>query len=117
MVIIGEEGLEKGTLIIAQNASRIFDITHEDAEGNVIDHSQSTAKMAVQSKKGHWQMDECVTCAADKIRVSIPPSVTKEIPAGKHNWDIFVTTSQGEQIRLVFGEAKVCDTYAMDEVE
>lgn len=113
--IIGAEGGEKIELRLPQGETRTFDLFHVDDEtGRVVDHSQSTANMAIQSKKGHWQLDECVTCGAESIRVNIPASITKELPAGEHNCDLFVTNAQGSRTRLLFGKAKVYDTYAMD---
>ena len=61
-MIIGDEGLENVDVKIPQGASRYFTITHKDADGNVVDHSQSTAKMAFVGKDGNIQLDECCTC-------------------------------------------------------
>ena len=61
-MIIGDEGRENVDLKIPQGTSLNFTITHKDADGNVVDHSQSTAKMAFVGKDGNIQLDECCTC-------------------------------------------------------
>lgn len=113
---IGAKGLAEVNLTIPQATSLTFDVVHTDEEGNVFDHSSSTARMAFQTKDKQttYQMDECVSCAADKIRVTIPASMTEELPLGKMLWDIIVTTDSGEQVRLCYGNVNVVDTYALD---
>ena len=114
---IGAKGLQEVNLTIPQATSLTFDVVHTDEEGDVFDHSSSTAKMAFQTKDKQttYQMDECVSCEADKIRVTIPASMTEELPLGKMLWDIIVTTESGEQVRLCYGNVNVVDTYAFDE--
>ena len=114
---IGGKGLADVNLTIPQNTSLTFDVVHTDDEGNVIDHSQSTLHMAIQTKdkKVTYVMDSCCTADSEKIRVSIPASQSEMIPLGKHNWDLLVTTELGEQIRVLYGNATVIDTYALDE--
>lgn len=114
---IGAKGLQEVNLTIPQATSLTFDVVHTDEEGNVFDHSSSTARMAFQTrdKQTTYVMDECVSCAADKIRVTIPASMTAELQPGKMLWDIIVTTYSGEQVRLCYGNVNVVDTYAFDE--
>lgn len=116
-VVIGAKGLEEVTLVIPQSTSLTFDVIHEDENGEAIDHSQSTAKMAFQTKDKSrtWHMDECCTCTSEKIRVTIPATITESLPVSKLVWDLFVITTLGEQIRLCFGDVQMADTYAMDE--
>lgn len=114
---IGSKGLVEANITIPQSTSLTFDIVHKDDEGNVIDHSGSTAHMAFQSKdkKTTYDMDSCCACTADRIRVTIPASMSDDLPLGKLLWDIIVTTAFGEQIRLCYGTVNVVDTYALDE--
>lgn len=115
---IGSKGLQEVNLTIPQKTSLTFDIVHKDSDDNVIDHSESTAHMAFQSKdkKTTWVMDSCVACDVELIRVSIPASMTESLPLGKLAWDLIVTTPMGEQVRLCYGSVNVVDTYALDEV-
>ena len=114
---IGSKGLAEVNLTIPQDTSLTFDVVHEDDEGNVIDHSHSTIHMALQTKDKSttYDMDSCCAGDADKIRVTIPASLTVDLPLGKLNWDMIVTTSLGEQVRACYGVATIVDTYALDE--
>lgn len=117
MIVIGDKALEEAELILNQNETRTFNLEHIDKNGDVIDHSSSTARMRLQSsdKSVNYVMDSCCTCTSEGVRVNIPASMTGSIPVGKYNWDMFVVTELGEQVRLLEGKAKVGDTYAMDE--
>lgn len=114
---IGAKGLAEVNLVLPQDTSLTFDVIHKDSDGNVIDHSASTVNMALQTKDKAttYDMDACCTSASDKIRVAIPASLTETLPLGKLNWDMIVTTSLGEQVRVCYGIATVVDTYALDE--
>lgn len=116
-VEIGDKGLSEVNLTIPQATSLSFDVIHKGDDGTVIDHSESTARMAFQTKdkKNSWQLDSCVDCGAERIRVNIPASVTKELPIGKLLWDLIITTNIGEQIRVCYGQVSIADTYALDE--
>lgn len=62
---IGSKGLQEVNLTIPQGTSLTFNITHKDEEEHVVDHSQSTARMAFVGKaqvskayrkvSGSWQ--------------------------------------------------------------
>lgn len=120
MEIIGGEGLENAKLVLVQNETRAFTVEHRDEEGHVVDHSQSTAKMAVVNTKTDefYDLSPCCTCAESVIYVDIPASTTAQIPIGKkYEWDIMVEASNGKVTRLVYGPAEVCDSYAFDGVE
>ena len=114
-VEIGSKGLSEVNLTLPQNTSLTFDIVHKNDSGDVIDHSQSTARMAFQNAKTTYVLDSCCGCTAEYIRVSIPATMTKSMPLGKMSWDIIVTTSLGEQVRLCYGKVNIVDTYAFDE--
>lgn len=113
---IGSRGLSEVNLTIPQGTSLAFDVVHKGDDDMVIDHSESIAKMAFQSKDKSvtWQLDSCVECGAERIRVDIPASETEGLPIGKLMWDLIVTTSIGEQIRLCYGQVAIVDTYALD---
>lgn len=112
---IGAKGLCEVNLTIPQSTSLTFTIVHKDSEGNVIDHSLSTANMAFQSKDKTLfvDLDSCVTCGETGIIVTIPANTTDELPLGKLNWDLIVTMAS-EQIRLAYGTVSIVDTYALD---
>lgn len=114
---IGSKGLAEVNLTIPQSTSLIFDVIHKGQDGQVIDHSDSTARMAFQTrdKATTYVLDSCCTCAESRIRVTIPASTTEDLPLGRLNWDMIVTTALGEQVRLCYGLANIVDTYALDE--
>ena len=112
---IGAKGLAEVNLTIPQSTSLSFTVVHKDKAGNIIDHSQSTANMAFESKDKTLfvDLDSCVTCAESGIYITVPASVTEELPIGKMNWDVIVTTS-AEQLRMCYGTVSIVDTYALD---
>ncbi len=114
---IGSKGLSEVNLTIPQGTSLTFDVVHKTDEGEAIDHSGSTAHMAFQTKdkKTTYAMDSCVTCTDEHIRVTISATQTESMPLGKMVWDLIVTTTQGEQIRVCYGQVSIVDTYALDE--
>lgn len=114
---IGARWLEEVNLTIPQNTSLPFDIVHKDSEGNVVDHSASVPHMKFQTKdkKTTFDLDDCVTCGAERIRVFIPASITADLPAADLNWDLIVVMASGDQPCLVGGKARIKDSYAMDE--
>lgn len=113
---IGSKGLAEVNLVIPQGTSLTFDVAHEDSEGNPVDHSQSSARMAFQSKDKSATVDlsACCTCTSTGVTVSIPASATKELSVGKMVWDLIVTTSAGDAFRMAYGSVSVVDTYALD---
>lgn len=114
---IGGKGLAEVNLVIPQSTSLAFTIEHKDEEGNPVDHSQSTPRMAFQSKDGSTSVDlsEHCSCSAEGVSVSIPASVTTELPVGKMVWDMIVDTQAGESLRMAYGTVSIVDTYAKDE--
>ena len=113
---IGSKGLAEVNIVLPQSTSLTFNVVHKDDGGDVVDHSASTANMAFQSKdkKVKYDLDDCVTCSSDAVYVAIPASVSENLPLGKLNWDMIVTTQLGEQTRLCYGTVTVVDTYALD---
>lgn len=114
---IGSKGLKEVDLVIPQETSLTFDIVHKTEAGEVIDHSSSELHMAFQSKdkKTTWVMDSCCSANNERIRVTIPASMTESLPQGKLLWDIIVITEFGEQLRVCYGQVSIVDTYALDE--
>ena len=113
---IGRKGLAEANLIMPQSASFAFAVVHKDAAGHVVDHSTSTIRMALQSKDGTRTYDMSEYCTGDdeSITVSIPPEATAAVPKGKMVWDMFAEMESGASLRLVYGNASVVDTYALD---
>lgn len=114
---IGSKGLSEVNLTIPQETSLTFDVVHTDDGGNIIDHSQSIAHMAFQSvdRKTTYNLDSCCDCGSERIRITIPASVSEPMPLGSMVWDLIITTQFGEQIRLCYGKVKIVDTYALDD--
>ena len=114
---IGSRWLQEVNLTIPQSTSLPFDIVHEDDEGHVVDHRASVPHMKFQTKdkRQTFDLDECVECGAERIRVSIPASITEDLPAADLNWDLIVVMQSGEPVCLVGGKAHIKDSYAMDE--
>lgn len=113
---IGKKGLAEVNLVIPQGASLAFAVIHKDAAGEVVDHTTSDIRMALQSKDGKdtYDMSEYCTGDDESITVDVPPHVTAELPKGKLVWDMFAEMASGASIRLAFGSASVVDTYALD---
>lgn len=114
---IGSKGLSEVNLTIPQSTSLTFDVVHKSDVGEVIDHSLSTPHMAFQTtdRSTTHILDSCVTCTAERIRVTIPATITESLPIGTMVWDLIIVTELGEQVRLCYGKVKIVDTYALDE--
>lgn len=114
--VIGRKGLAEVNIVIPQGASFAFAVIHKDDAGQVVDHSESTIKMALQSKDGKdtYDMSEYCTGDDESITVDIPPIETAELPNGKLVWDMFAEMEDGTSLRLMYGSANVVDTYALD---
>lgn len=111
---IGSKGLLNADLIIPQSTSLNFQVVHKDESGNVIDHSSCVCNMALQAKDKTIDLSQCCTPGAQNIAVVIPASVSSGIELGAYSWDMIVTTTSGDVIRLIYGKANVVDTYALD---
>ena len=118
-VEIGGRGLVEVNLTIPQGTSLDFTIVHKDEEGHVVDHSQSTIRMAFQNKSGTTTYDLSQYCIGtdEGVSAAIPASCTAELPKGKLVWDIFAEMEGGASYRLAYGGVSVVDTYALDEVQ
>ena len=113
---IGAAGLAEVDLVIPQGTTLAFEVTHTDEDGQTIDHSASTAALAIAGNDGagiaSW--DSYVTCSATVITVSVPASATAALPLGKMLWDLMVSMANGQVLRLAYGACTVVDTYALD---
>lgn len=114
---IGSKGLAQVNLIIPQSTSLTFTVVQKDGEDVVIDLSNATAAMALQTRdtKTTYDLDACCTCTDEGVYITIPASVTEDIPLGKYNWDLIVTMANGTVTRLCYGTVSIVDTYAFDE--
>ena len=119
MEVIGNDGLKKAKLIINQGCSRSFTITHKNSQGNIIDHSNSKGYLALHDdyRNRNVKLDDAVQCSSNVILVSIKPEDTEQLRPGEWSWDLVVEMQGGEKVRLLFGEAEVVDTYALDKDE
>lgn len=113
---IGSKGLTEVDLIIPQSTSLTFDITHYDMDGKSVDHTASVVNMAFQSRDGTEtiDLDEYCEGTSTGVHVFLPPSVSENLPLGKMLWDMIVTMSSGEQVRMAYGTVTIVDTYALD---
>lgn len=120
-ITIGSKGLEEVNLEIPQGTSLSFELNHMDDSGNPIDHtSDTTCRMAFEEKNGSWFLDlsEYCTPTSTGFYVSIPMTVTKELPLTSSKfkllWDIIVYTDIHNSVRVCYGDVTVDDTYALD---
>jgi len=113
---IGAKGLQEVNLVMPQGTSLYFEVVHTDDDGQVINHSRSTIKCAMQNTGGEEQFDMSRFCTgtASKIIVSIPSSFTRTLPLQPMKWDLVATLPTGSATRLCYGNVQVVDTYALD---
>lgn len=114
---VGSRGLAEVNLTIPQGCSLDFDVVHSDEEGNPVDHTGSTIRMAFQSKDGGSTVDlsGCCSGTATGITVLIPAIESEKLSLGKMLWDLIAEMSTGDVIRIAYGSVNVVDTYALDE--
>lgn len=112
---IGAKGLQRANLIIPQGTTLAFTIVHKDESGNIVDHSADTFAMAFQTRDNADNIDasQYVTATARSIEVTLPDAFTSTLAIGTMLWDLIVTAGSGST-RLVFGDAIIVDTYALD---
>ncbi len=108
-ITLGQKGCLNADLILAQSQAFAAVITHEDPDGEIIDHTGDTGYCRLQ-REGYDDvvLDGCVT-TGESVVLSIPGDTTEEIAVGTWKWDLFVG-----DVRLVYGKARVYDTYARD---
>lgn len=118
MPTIGSKGLATANLVIPQSTSLSFVVEHLDSEGGVIDHDGWTVHVRLQGKDDiseNYLLDDYVSEDSEgNILVTIPPEISATIPIGTYNWDMIADDPSGQSTRLVYGSAKVIDTYAKD---
>jgi len=108
-ITLGQRGCLNADLILAQSQAFAAEITHEDPDGHVIDHTGEACYCHLQREGSPDVVLDRYIDAGEKITIAIPGSVTAEIAAGTYKWDLFVG-----DVRLVYGKAKVYDTYSRD---
>lgn len=120
-ITIGSRGLEEVNLEIPQGTSLSFDIAHTDESGNPIDHTGTTCRMAFQNAKDPtdmYDLSDCCTPTGTGFVVSIPMSVSKELPvtSSKYRlvWDLIVYSNDNDSTCVCYGTVTVDDTYALD---
>ena len=111
---IGSEGTNVD-LVIPHGCSLSFTVEQEGEGSQTIDHSQSSARMAIVGPHC-FKMDlsGCCSCTGQGIAIVIPSSVTKKLKLGDYSWDLVVTTNLGEVTRLAYGSVYITQTYALD---
>ena len=115
---IGSKGLAEVNLTIPQGTTLRFSVKHVDGDGNPVDHTASTIAAVVQGRDGRTLCDLSPYCTGTEtgIDVSIPASVGSSLTAGAvDRWDMIVTMTGGDTVRMCYGSVSVVDTYALDE--
>ena len=109
-ITLGQRGCLNADLELAQSQAFAAEIVHQDPDGHVIDHSEDECFCRLQ-REGFDDvvLDRYVSASPDKVTIAIPGRITATIAAGSYKWDLFV----GE-VRLLYGKAKVYDTYSRD---
>jgi|GEM_PF-6529942 hypothetical protein len=109
-ITLGQRGCLNADLELAQSQAFAAEIIHQDPDGHVIDHSGDQCYCRLQ-REGFPDvvLDACVTATPEKVTIAVPGSTTAEIAAGSYKWDLFAG-----DVRLLYGKAKVYDTYARD---
>lgn len=117
---LGNEGLVEANLTIPQSTSLGFDLVVVDDAGDPVDLTGSDIHMRFQyhGKKIDIDrvMDHCCSYVGGAIKVFVPGTETATMPVGTFNWDIIVDTALGESVRICYGDVRIIDTYAKDEV-
>ena len=115
-VTLGSEGLLNANLIIVQNASFEVTFTHLGPDDEPIDHTGWDKRARIKKKNVNVVLDRYVTFGdGGDIVLSIPASVTGGLALGSYRWDLMIEDS-GDIYRIAYGDAKVVDSYAYDEV-
>lgn len=112
-IVIGSRGLCNADIILVQHCSLSFDVIHKDADGNIIDHSNSNFAFAFQGAKTH-DMSEYVNGDSTGIHVSIPAKASEKLPIGSMFYDLIVTTDVYTQC-LLYGNVQIGDSVSLDE--
>lgn len=116
-VILGQEGVLNADLIIVQNASYAATFIHEDPTGDPIDHTGWTGRARIQGNGVNLVLDSYVSFGEDgAIQLAIPASETAGLKIGRYGWDLMCEDAYGFITRLIYGKAKVYDSYAYDRV-
>lgn len=110
---IGSRGLCNADIILVQHCSLSFDVIHKNADGKIIDHSNSKFAFAFQGAKTH-DMSEYVNGDSTGIHVSIPAKASEKLPIGSMFYDLIVETDVYTQC-LLYGNVQIGDSISFDE--
>ena len=97
---------------VDQNATFTFVIEYKDDEGDPIDLTGSTAKMQVRDTKGGSKLAFTLTSPSGgitidgpngKITCKITPTQTNKLFYPKSSYDLMLTDSNGNKIKMVEG--------------
>lgn len=113
---IGGKGLVELNMTIPQGTSLTFNIEHFDENGNLVNHTDSVIKMCFESKdlKRKLDLSDCCTGTATGINVTIPYTLTAELPLQGFLWDMFVYTGDDNCTRFCYGKVRIVDSYSED---
>jgi hypothetical protein len=96
---------------VDQGATFSFQIEYLDSNDNPIDLTGSTAKMQIRDTKGGKQLvttlstpsSNGINIAGNMITVTIPANATNKLIFPKSAYDILVTDTNGNKIRILEG--------------
>ena len=115
-VTLGSEGLLNANLILVQNASFIATFTHLGPNDEPVDHTGWQKRARITKRGVNVVLDRYVSFGENgDIVLDIPASVTGGLELGSYRWDLMIEGSNNVY-RIAYGDAKVVDSYAYDEV-
>lgn len=96
---------------VDQGATFTFQVEYLDSTNAPIDLTGSTAKMQIRDTKGGKQLIATLTTPStngisivgNKVNVTVPASATNKLIFPKSAYDILVTDTNGNKIRLLEG--------------
>jgi len=97
---------------VDQNATFLFIVEYKDNDGLPIDLTGSTAKMQVRDTKGGSKLAFSLTSPAGgititpllgKLTIKMTPTQTNKLFYPKSSYDIMVTDSNGNKIKMLEG--------------
>ena len=102
-------------LTIEQAATFQLVATWKDPSDNPINVTGYTAAMDVRAADGTLVVDVgasgtlALGGTAGTVTITIPATVTDDLPAGNHHYDLYLTSSGGVVTRLLTGRADVVE--------
>lgn len=111
---IGSKGLINADLVLVQEVSFSCSFIHEDSEGNPIDHTGWSKWCRIEGRSDYDLTGNVAFGEDGAIDLSIPDTLTAEIPTGTYRWDLIVEDELGYSTRIAYGSVSVYDSYARD---